>query len=186
MIDLIRRALKVTNRYRIWKSGPRHFSRDAFAGTRGILDTRVLGVEAVQSDDPNSLNVYVSETHDKGRGVFARRKILKGQVIERAPVVVIPGEQWTGMQETVLSNYAFDWGESEEHAAVALGYVSIYNHSYAPNAALEEYTGEEIIEVIALRDIEPKEEIFVNYNGEPDDREKLWFNVVESGKRNHS
>ena len=29
--------------------------------------------------------------------------------------------------------------------------------------------------------IEPGEEIFVNYNGEPDDKDELWFDVVEAG-----
>jgi SET domain-containing protein len=115
--------------------------------------------------------------------VFASRKIYRGEMIERSPVIVIPGNQWETMDETILSNYVFDWGEKEEHAAVALGYVSIYNHSYTPNAELTECLDEYVIEVSALRDIDVGEEIFVNYNGDPADREKLWFTVVET---NHS
>jgi uncharacterized protein len=135
-------------------------------------------------DDPNAVNVYVSDTGEKGRGVFARRKILKGEIIERCPVIVVPRQEWTTIDETVLSNYVFDWGEDEEDAAVALGYISIYNHSYTPSAELTEDLDENVIEVSALRDIEEGQEIYVNYNGVPDNREELWFDVVEDAERN--
>ena len=120
----------------------------------------------------------------RGRGVFARRSINKGELIERSPVIVVPREQWATIEHTILSNYVFDWGENEEDAAVALGYVSIYNHSYTPNAELTECLDDAIIEVSALRDIGEGEEILVNYNGSPDDRDELWFDVVEAGPPN--
>jgi len=133
-----------------------------------------------QVTDPNSLNVYVEDTAARGRGVFARRRIARDEVIERSPVIVIPGKEWAGMTETVLANYVFDWGENDEHACVALGYVSIYNHSYTPNASLTECLDEGVMEVIALRDIEAGDQIFVNYNGDEGGRQELWFDVVES------
>jgi SET domain-containing protein len=136
------------------------------------------------ADDPNSSNVFIQESSNRGRGVFARRSIRKGELIERSPVIVIPREQWTTIEQTILSNYVFDWGESEEDAAVALGCVSIYNHSYAPNAELTECLDDAIIEVSALRDIGEGEEILVNYNGSPDDHDELWFDVVEAGPPN--
>src|SRR5215813_10897040 len=118
-------------------------------------------------EDPNSANVFMHESSIKGRGVFARRSIRKGDLIERSPVIVVPRQEWTTIEHTILSNYVFDWGENEEDAAVALGYVSIYNHSYTPNAELTECLDDAIIEVSALRDIAEGEEIFVNYNGSP-------------------
>jgi uncharacterized protein len=130
-------------------------------------------------DDPNSLKVYVLPTPEKGRGVFARRRIRRKELIERSPVIVVPSRQWPTIARTVLANYVFDWGEKQEDAAMALGYVSIYNHSYRPNAELTECVDDRVIEVSALRDIEPGEEIFVNYNGEPGDRDELWFDVIE-------
>ena len=135
-------------------------------------------------EDPNSRNVYIAATANRGRGVFASRKIKQGELIEKAPVIVIPGSEWNTMDESILSNYVFDWGENDEHACVALGYVSIYNHSYTPNADLTECLDDQVIEVLALRDIESGEEIFINYNGEPDDRDKLWFDVVEATHSN--
>lgn len=37
--------------------------------------------------------LIVGNTKLKGRGVFAQKRFIKGEVIERAPVVVIPAEQ---------------------------------------------------------------------------------------------
>jgi SET domain-containing protein len=79
------------------------------------------------------------------------------------------------IEPTTLRDYVFSWGENDEQAAVALGYVSIYNHSYAPNAVYFQAPEYESIEIVALRDIDAGEEIVINYNGEPDDMEELWF-----------
>jgi uncharacterized protein len=114
----------------------------------------------------------------RGRGVFARRSFSPGDLIERAPVIVIPEKQWAKVQNSVLSNYAFDWGERDEHAAIALGYVSIYNHSYSPHAKLEEVLEDMVMEIVALKDIEPGKEITINYNGDPSNRDPLWFSVT--------
>jgi uncharacterized protein len=111
----------------------------------------------------------------RGRAMFACRKFLKGELIERAPVIPINQRQWPSAEKTILSDYAFDWGERDEHAAIALGYVSIYNHSYEPNAQLEELLDELMMEVVAIRDIQPGEEITINYNGDPESQDPLWF-----------
>jgi SET domain-containing protein len=154
---------------------------DSLAAFFGILkNMRKTTVEETKLEDPNCSKVYLADTADRGRGVFAQRKIKKQEVIERAPVIVVPRKEWETMDETVLSNYIFDWGENDEDAAVALGYVSIYNHSYSPNAELQELLDNNLIEVIALKDIQPGEEICVNYNGAPDDRDELWFDVVDN------
>lgn len=129
-------------------------------------------------DDPNSLKIRVGITGAKGRGVFATGKIRKDEIIERAPIVLIPEQQWDMVESTTLRNYTFSWGPNDEHAAVALGYVSLYNHSYTPNAMFVQTPEDAVIEITALRDIEKGEEILVNYNGEPDDQEPLWFTAV--------
>ncbi len=129
-------------------------------------------------DDPNSSKIYVHTTAGKGRGVFAKRSITKGEVIERAPVVVISQEEWPQLEKTILADYAYEWGDKGEQAAVALGHVSVYNHSYSPNAMYLWSIDDLTIEVVALRDIQPGHEIVLNYNGEPDDPEPLWFKAV--------
>jgi SET domain-containing protein len=125
--------------------------------------------------DPNSRNVAVGNTRSRGRGMFALRKISKGEIIERAPVIVIPAKQWPPVETSILSDYAFDWGEHDEHAVIALGYVSIYNHSYRPNAQLVQLPKELMMEVVSIKDIDPDEEITINYNGDPSGKDPLWF-----------
>jgi uncharacterized protein len=120
--------------------------------------------------------IEVKRVKGKGRGVFARRPIRDGELIERVPVVVfktkdvMDGDAWTG-----LASYCFHWNKGT--LALALGYGSIYNHSYRPNARYDDLSGQ-IKEFIAIRDIEPGEEITVNYNGEPDDNSPVGFKVV--------
>lgn len=139
---------------------------------------RIDGYIVTIPEDPNSLKVRVGTTGNKGRGVFAARPILKGEVVERAPIIIIPESQWDLVETTVLRNYTFSWGPNDEHAALALGYLSLYNHSYTPNAIYIQSPEDAVIEIEALRDIESGEEILVNYNGEPDDPEPLWFPTV--------
>ena len=137
----------------------------------GRIDRYVVPVPG----DPNILNVRMGIVERRGRAMFACRKFLKGELIERAPVIPINQRQWPSAEKTILSDYAFDWGVHDEHAAIALGYVSIYNHSYEPNAQLEELLDELMMEVVAIRDIQPGEEVTINYNGDPENQDPLWF-----------
>jgi uncharacterized protein len=120
--------------------------------------------------------IEVKRVRGKGRGVFARRSIHHGELIERVPVVVLKindvkdSEGWTG-----LAAYCFHWTKGT--LALALGYGSLYNHSYRPNARYDDLEGQ-IKEFIAIRNIEPGEEITVNYNGEPEDDSPVGFKVV--------
>ncbi len=120
--------------------------------------------------------IYVKQIPGKGRGVFASRPIGKGAIIEQVPVVLVPAQEiYTDKISTTLADYVFNWGNGE--VAIALGYGSLYNHSYRPNAAYAA-KGRQSQIYSALRDIEADEEITVNYNGSPKDRTKLWFDAV--------
>ena len=137
----------------------------------GLIDRYVT----VAADDANSRSVVVGVSRGKGRGVFARRSIATGEVFETAPVLVIPKAHWSAIEKTTLFDYTFEWGWEGEDAALALGYGSLYNHSYSPNARYTKRLEDAVIDFSALRPIEPGEEILVNYNGEPNDRAPLWF-----------
>jgi len=120
--------------------------------------------------------IEVRRSRKKGRGVFARQPIRKGTVIERAPIVLIPvGEVFSNAPRTKLADYVFTWGK--DTVALVLGYGSLYNHSYQPNAS---YYGEgrQIQAFRAIRDIQAGEEITVNYNGSPDSRVRVGFRVA--------
>jgi SET domain-containing protein len=119
--------------------------------------------------------VCVRNVKGKGRGVFARRNIDKGKVIERVPVVLVPVEHLIGgMHSPVLARFFYLWNKKE--VAISLGYGSLYNHSYTPNAHYEH--GARSITYAALRDIAEGEEITINYNGDPEDKSPVGFTVV--------
>ena len=45
-------------------------------------------------EDPNCLKIQLTVSGERGRGVIAIRSIARDEVIERAPIVVVPEEQW--------------------------------------------------------------------------------------------
>ena len=120
--------------------------------------------------------IEVKQTRHKGRGVFAREQIPAGTVFERVPVIVIPADEvLEAAAGGVVQDYVFQWGRGT--VALALGFGSIYNHSYIPNARYDD-RGRMTKIFTALRDIEAGEEITVNYNGSEDDQTPVWFDVT--------
>lgn len=114
----------------------------------------------------------------KGRGVVAAEPIAAGTVFERSPVIEIPREEIIHIRRTELHNYFFKWGDEREDAAIALGFGSLFNHSYEPNANFDNNLADKTIDFTALRPIAAGEEITINYNGDPGDRSRLWFPVL--------
>lgn len=123
--------------------------------------------------------VCVKKVKGKGRGVFALKSIKKGAVIEHVPVILVPFSDFEGGEKNPnLAKVFYLWNRT--HVAVTLGYGSIYNHSYKPNA---EYRHKYMsMAYVALRDIEPGEEITVNYNGDPKGKAPMYFEVVEKSE----
>ena len=74
--------------------------------------------------------VVVGPAPPKGRGVFATRSIRRDEVVESAPVIVIPVDEQKKIHATLLNDYVFGWGDT---IAVVLGYGSLYNHSWESN-----------------------------------------------------
>jgi len=115
-----------------------------------------------------------------GRGVFAERHYAPGELIERAPVLVLSADQKQHIACTDLSNYYFEWNETGQgDVAIGLGHASIYNHSYSPNARYSKNREGLFLEYRALCAIAPGQEITVNYNGSPRDQAPVWFVPAE-------
>jgi len=114
----------------------------------------------------------------KGRGVFALRPFHPGDIVERSPVIVLSADHWQICEKTDLHNYAFGWGPDRDEAAIALGFGSLFNHSYDPNAFYRKRPEAGVIEFVALTDIRPGDEITVNYNGSPYGKMPVWFKDV--------
>ena len=117
----------------------------------------------------------------QGRGVFCAQPIPKDSLIELSPVLIIPTNEVDIIHHTELHDYYFVWGAYDEEAALALGYGSLYNHSYSPNANFEMDLGNLQIRFFAIKNIKAGEEITINYHGEPESKDALWFD--KSGKR---
>ena len=119
--------------------------------------------------------IEVKRIKGKGRGVFAREFIPEGTLIERVPVIVLPqADLYRPGGTSGIWEYAFEWNTGQ--VAVALGFGSMYNHSYTPNAYYQD-AGPQQKEFLAWEDIKKGEEITINYNGDPDDQSKMWFDV---------
>jgi SET domain-containing protein len=124
--------------------------------------------------DESGVGVAGSPIH--GRGVYALEAIDPGETIEVCPVLLIPAAEIRHLRKTMLADYYFRWGSD---AAIALGFGSLYNHSYQPNATFELDFDADVIKFIAWLYIASGEEITVNYNGSPDDSGSVWF--VDNG-----
>lgn len=127
-----------------------------------------------------SSSVYLGDSGipNAGRGVFAAREIKQGEVIEICPVVTMSRDSVQHLDKTELENYYFEWGIEGDQAGIALGYGSLYNHSFKPNAVFEINILESVVCVTAISDIPKDVEITFNYNGDPEDQSPLWIKGI--------
>ncbi|NIK78838.1 hypothetical protein FHS15_003984 [Paenibacillus castaneae] len=108
------------------------------------------------------------------RGVFAKQDIAKGDLIHEAPVIPYLNEEHVFIEKTFLADYVFEYGAN--HTALLLGYGMLFNHSYEPNADYEINFDNHTVDFYAYTDIKAGDEILINYNGEVDCDDPLWFN----------
>jgi SET domain-containing protein len=121
--------------------------------------------------------IYVTGTSKRGKGVFTTEYIPKGILIEVAPVIVMSNEQRMLLDQTLLHDYIFEWGRNKKQCCLALGYISIYNHSYHSNCEYEMNFAKEIISVKSVQDIHAGDELLINYNGTYNNSKPVWFDV---------
>lgn len=119
--------------------------------------------------------IYFGPSEKGGRGVFSAIYISEGTLIEVCPMIVLPEEDFQKIHDSTLHDYYFLWGDDENQCAIALGFGSLYNHDYEPNARYFVDPEEETMEIYATKEIFPGEEITVTYNGHPDDKSLVWF-----------
>ena len=118
----------------------------------------------------------IASSEHRGRGVYTTEPITANTTIEIAPVVVVDASGREKLEQTLLYDYIFEWGPDSKMAAVALGYVSIYNHSNTPNCSYEMDFEHETITVTTLSAINAGEELFINYMcPEGPSSDPVWF-----------
>ncbi len=130
-------------------------------------------------------SIGVQSIEGKGLGVVATGKILKSEIIECCPVIVLSPDReldkgWRRlhqvMLETMFSHHYFWW--TARYGALALGYGSIYNHSPDPNADIVKNIRQRKMVFIANQNINEGDEITTCYRC-------VWFDVV-GGKKETS
>jgi uncharacterized protein len=117
--------------------------------------------------------VYVALSANMGRGVFTKVDLRKNTVIEIAPVIVMSKSDRAFLDQTLLHDYIFEWGIDQ--CCMALGYVPLYNHSFEANCEYEMDFKKDLIKVKTVRSVRAGEELFINYNGDWNNRKPLWF-----------
>jgi SET domain-containing protein len=109
--------------------------------------------------------IYISKSPIHGLGVFAKQKILAGELIEETPLLDLHISK--NEPSSVLIDYRFNWpqgsGGNWDKQVMPFGYGAIYNHSDVPNAYWRSNNENETFEFIASKDIEKDEEIFTYY-----------------------
>lgn len=121
--------------------------------------------------------IYVAGAKNKGRGVFTIDELDAGLLIETAPVIVMQQAERTLLDQTLLHDYIFEWGEKKSECCMALGLVPLYNHSYQANCEYEMDFKKQLISVKTIRKIAAGEELFINYNGDWNEGKKVWFDA---------
>lgn len=119
--------------------------------------------------------LYFAFSKKRGRGIFTAKEISKGDLIEICPVIVLPQEEIEIVHNTKLHDYYFLWNLAQTECAIVLGYGSLYNHSYKPNAEYQMDLENNTMDFYCIKEIEPGEEITINYNGDPGDQGLVWF-----------
>ena len=112
-----------------------------------------------------------------GREVFTTEDIPKDTVIEISPVIVMTGAERKLLDQTLLHDYIFEWGDDCNGCCMALGYVPLYNHSYRSNCEYEMDFMQRLITIRTVRFVKAGEEIFINYNGDWNNASPVWFDA---------
>jgi hypothetical protein len=123
-------------------------------------------------------SLYIDFLEKKGKCVFTSEAIPEGVVVEISPVIVMQATDRIHLDKTLLHDYIFEWGELKDQCCMALGFIPIYNHSYASNCEYFMDYDSEIIFVKTIRQIEMGEELTFNYNGDWNNETPVWFETV--------
>lgn len=121
-----------------------------------------------------AVGIEVRPSPGKGRGVFATRSFIAGEMVERAPVLALRPEDVDAATATVLGSYVFGWRGT---VAVGLGFASVYNHAWDPSLHYYKRFDDGVLEFVAARDIAAGEELTINYTSSNPHRADLWFGL---------
>ena len=123
-------------------------------------------------------HLVIAPSENRGRGVFTTKNIPAGTVVEISPVIELSIKDRKQIEGSLLYHYIFEWGKTKRKAAMALGYVSMYNHSYDPNCVYEMDYENNNMTIRTIKPVKKGEELYFSYNGDPEDQSPLWFHTT--------
>jgi uncharacterized protein len=108
-----------------------------------------------------------------GRGLFATKTPLGGQLLHTAPVILVPKAEYDNhAKHTTFEHYLFCVGNDK---FLALGYGSLFNHARKPNVDYRIDAQAEVIRYYAPfgHNIQAGDELCIFYGPDKD----LWFEM---------
>ncbi|GMI48847.1 hypothetical protein TrCOL_g5990 [Triparma columacea] len=124
-----------------------------------------------ENPPPTPLTFVIRDVEGRGRGLFSRAPISRGDLIHEAPCLLVPKSSYDShAKHTVLEHYLFNCKDGDR--LLALGYGSIFNHSDPPNVDYRLDKVGMVIRYFAGRDVKIGEELCIYYGA------NLWFEEV--------
>ena len=105
------------------------------------------------------MNVHIAPSQIHGRGVFAYEDIEEGhwQYVYGDVRSILPGDP--------IERYGLEWDEGKTFIPFAPW--CCVNHSHEPNCEITQEDEYPMLYITALRDIEPNEELTIDYGHDP-------------------
>ena len=118
--------------------------------------------------------ITVRMTASMGRGVFAVRTIIAGEILGEFHTIRLPPHEVTAMARSTLSHFWFE--DDDGSAFVVFGWIELVNHNLVPNAdRMWRNTPEgEVVTLFASRNIAAGEQVFIDYKFEPKANNPAW------------
>lgn len=108
----------------------------------------------------NKLQIKRSNIHRWG--VFAKNPLKKFELLEEVPYFIVPNKQIKKIPSCLMYSYFLD----NKNSLIGMGYAGLYNHSSNPNVDYEIDKINEVIRHYAIIDINPGEELTLDYGEE--------------------
>jgi uncharacterized protein len=124
--------------------------------------------------EPFHRPIKIRQVPGKGRGVFATRPIGEDELIITDTCLILTAEECELLAETSLRDYPLAHPENEEENCLALGPISLVNHSEEPNCHrvwTKDDQGDWTVSLCASRPIAEGEELTYRYR-------TVWFEVA--------
>ncbi len=120
---------------------------------------------------------------EKGKGLFAKKNIKKGTILDEAQLIYLTKEDYERVKPTLVESYTFEWEDPEDNGkyshVIPMSACEFINHSYNPNVEYYFDYRKKTISFRTVKAVKMGEELTTNYNGDINDKSPLWFEVKE-------